>query len=288
VYSPADDHLWRMLFLSHSFDDPRKSVADDNAGAAPYPWRTQLCARIALEHRPASEERSWDDAAMDEAAKLVLDVMREAPPAPEPSHNVVWLEQVLRRHRGLVPLPGATQTPSEGSHGGDRLLRRRREEGAQACARLGAWLALAHEDLGPAALLQLGLFRLFRGEGGSEAGHIDPRVRAIRTARRAARARVYDLQRYRRENEYGPFFPREGGRGVDWAHVHAQVAVVCMNVVDLAGDAGTDEEASHLRPPRGVRYLRPNSMPKAEGEDPRDWAGVQGQWRRLVCFMDYR
>jgi hypothetical protein len=273
VYEPADDHLWRSLFLSYPFDDPRPPIPAHPhlRQDAPYPWRAQLCARVALDRRPPAHVRTWREDELDGAAALALGVIAEMPPAPAPSHNLGWLEPLLRAHHGLVPLP----------HDGDDS----KGAGAQARGRLGAALALACEDLGPAALLQLGLFRLFRGGEGSEAMQVDPRVRALRAARRAARARVYDLRRYTAENGYGACF---AGGAVDWAHVHAQVAVVCMNVLDLAvGDADA-EAGSLLRPPRGLRYLRENSMPRAADEDARDWAGVAGEWRRLVCFMDYR
>jgi hypothetical protein len=281
VYEPSDDHLWRTLFLRYAFDDPRPPVPGHPylRQDVAYPWRAQLCARMALERRPGG--RSWSERGLDDAAELVLRVLSEAPPAPAHTDNIPWLELVLKQHHGLVPLP------SEGSTRADA------EPGVQARARLGAGLALACEDLGPSALLQLGLFSLFRGSEGSEVAHADPRVRALRAARRAVRARVYDLRRYTHANGHGAFFDADGCHAprVNWTHAHAQIAVVCMNVLDLAA-GGTDEvtaQSCHLRPPRGVRYLRENSAPVTPSEEgSQDWAGVAGQWRRLVCFMDYR
>lgn len=38
--------------------------------------------------------------------------------------------------------------------------------------------------------------------------------------------------------------------------------------------------------PRGPQHLRPYSLPRPQ--DPRDWAGVEGHWRRAVGFLDVR
>lgn len=41
-------------------------------------------------------------------------------------------------------------------------------------------------------------------------------------------------------------------------------------------------------PPKGFDSVRPYSAPGSFGRKERDWVGVEGKWRRIVCFMDYR
>jgi hypothetical protein len=56
-----------------------------------------------------------------------------------------------------------------------------------------------------------------------------------------------------------------------------------------------------LQPPaltRGAETLRPFSAESSEDDDdddddagsrsPLDWAGIEGEWMRIVCFCDYR
>jgi hypothetical protein len=341
--------------LRYAFDDPRAALSglsmsssskEDLDSHALYAWRTRLCARVKLERTPATTSPSevWDETTLHEAVKLVLTVLAEARPHPEESHNIMWLAAVIGRHRGLVPLPASGSVAfNSDSHlesmdmNMENAMRSSPSESVQARAKLGAWLAMMCEDLGPATILQLSLFRLFRANDGSEGPQIDPRIRALRATRQAARARVYDLSRYCEENDYGAFFEREEdeedeedwqdedgsgeyvpwvpGRGkrlddlstmtaatkaktakhvpspqVDWTHVRAQMAVVCMNMYDEDSiiDFDETEHFQNLRPPRGVEHLRQNSAPVWQGEDPKDWAGVEGHWRRVVCFMDYR
>ncbi|KAI0296651.1 hypothetical protein BC826DRAFT_1004124 [Russula brevipes] len=89
----------------------------------------------------------------------------------------------------------------------------------------------------------------------------------LRALRRVSRAHVYDLRNYAREVHWGPFTP--AGDCVNWTHVNAIVTVVTMNLRDF-----------------GVHWpkeFRPQSMRSSL-----DWAGVEGQWMRIVCFCDYR
>ncbi|KAI9445487.1 hypothetical protein H4582DRAFT_1915769 [Lactarius indigo] len=80
--------------------------------------------------------------------------------------------------------------------------------------------------------------------------------------RRMSRARVYDLRNYTREAHWGPF--TDGGDCVNWGHVNAFVTV------------------------QGLEACRAYSAPGALQRSPFDWAGVEGQWLRIVCFCDYR
>lgn len=99
--------------------------------------------------------------------------------------------------------------------------------------------------------------------------------------RTAARCFVYDLRNYSAENGYGPFVPDKSGH-VNWLHIEAVINVIAMNLKDLEG------LWEQTRPPVGLEATRPYTAPGLSKRDPRDWAGVEGHWRRYVCFMDYR
>jgi hypothetical protein len=298
VYEAADDYLWRGLFLAYPFDDPRPVTHNHTSHREDlhYPWRERLCARVVAEQGGREKNKT------NEFVIPVLGVLDEMTAAPAPSHNLKWLDTVISSNAHLVPLPNDS---GQKLNMDDDFAR---TPDALARGRLGAWLALSYETLGDAELVQLGLFRLFRGIDGSESMEVDTRVLLLREARRNARARVYDLSYYRRENGYAAMLPRarqpamalEPGLDegiadpatldVDWAHVHAQTVVVGMNVLDQQGGMDTLDQnrLAYIQPPRGLEHLRINSAPITAHADERDWAGVQGQWRRLVCFMDYR
>ncbi|TDL28888.1 hypothetical protein BD410DRAFT_781447 [Rickenella mellea] len=99
--------------------------------------------------------------------------------------------------------------------------------------------------------------------------------------RTVARCFVYDLRNYSSSNRWGPYI-RDNSRRVNWKHVEAIITVVYLNLVHLGG------MWQDTRPPLGVEATRAYSAPGSLHRDPRDWAGVEGCWRRYVCFMDYR
>ncbi|KAL5518707.1 hypothetical protein ACEPAH_390 [Sanghuangporus vaninii] len=99
--------------------------------------------------------------------------------------------------------------------------------------------------------------------------------------RNQARTFVYDMRKYARENSWGPFIPDKSG-SINWTHIEAVITVIYCNLMDL-NDLWPD-----TRPPARLDAIRAYSAPKSHQRDPRDWAGVEGAWRRYVCFMDYR
>lgn len=106
---------------------------------------------------------------------------------------------------------------------------------------------------------------------------------AIQSVRNTSRAFVYDLRNYRQVSNWGPFLPSTDRRGlVDWRHVQAMIVVIQNNLLDLS------ELWVDTRPPASLDAIRAFSAPGSHQRDPRDWAGVEGTWRRFVCFMDYR
>ncbi|KAL1741116.1 hypothetical protein HDZ31DRAFT_85027 [Schizophyllum fasciatum] len=95
--------------------------------------------------------------------------------------------------------------------------------------------------------------------------------------RNASRAYAYDMRKYSRANTWSPLLLTGE---VDWLHLDHLANVVIGNLRDMPS-LGEDQ-----LPPLGLEHTRAYSGP---GQcTTRDWAGVQGTWRRYVCFMDYR
>ena len=64
--------------------------------------------------------------------------------------------------------------------------------------------------------------------------------------------------------------------------IEAIIKVIQANLKDLIG-LWTD-----TRPPVTLDAIRAYSAPGSQNRKDYDWAGVEGTWRRYVCFMDYR
>ncbi|KAF4623349.1 hypothetical protein D9613_002064 [Agrocybe pediades] len=95
--------------------------------------------------------------------------------------------------------------------------------------------------------------------------------------RDTSRAYVYNLEHYKATNQWGPFHT-DGS--VNWTHVEYLQDVVSCNIRELPGSWAQTRPPSCLDPPREGRA---SGLMSEE-----DWAGVEGTWRRYVCFMDYR
>lgn len=102
------------------------------------------------------------------------------------------------------------------------------------------------------------------------------RLNAIRLK---SRCFVYNLSHYWSKNQWSVY--RTDGT-INWKHVEHVINVIQMNLDDVSVDAST-------RPPVGLEATRACSIPHYwTRRVPEDWAGVEGVWRRYVCFMDYR
>lgn len=95
-----------------------------------------------------------------------------------------------------------------------------------------------------------------------------------------SRCRVYDLSSYNKDNDWGPFIPETGE--VHWFHVECIMNVITFNLADPLW------HFLDAKPPCGLEATRAYSAPHATTLAPHDWAGVEGNWRRVVSFMDYR
>jgi hypothetical protein len=285
VYRSADQYLWRTLFLRFPFDDPRLAVGSgDSAGgrtglhSAPPPhlpnenenenektkdgkvdWRAKLQRRV------QAERIARHDGDRREVVSVMLECIREAA-APRatcttsargrpssPSHNLSWVTKVLTLE----------ESPWIG-----RFLRLEQLESpsprhglSSDVEKLRAHLALS---LDPGA-----------GAGAPE---------KLRVLRRTSRAQVYDLRNYAREGHWGPF--TDAGEHVNWSHANAIVTVITMNLRDFG--VHWPKEFKPQGMVQGLEACRPYSAPGSLKRSPHDWAGVEGQWMRIVCFCDYR
>lgn len=102
----------------------------------------------------------------------------------------------------------------------------------------------------------------------------------MESVRNRSRCRVYDLSQYNKNTDWGPFTPKTGE--VDWSRVECLMNVIAFNLMDHS------RHFRDTRPPCGLEATRAHSAPHATTLTPHDWAGVEGNWRRIVSFMDYR
>jgi hypothetical protein len=98
--------------------------------------------------------------------------------------------------------------------------------------------------------------------------------------RTAARLFVYDVRKHNEGNGWGPYLPNRPGK-VSWVHIDHIFNAISMNLEEII------ELCERMRPPTGLNAMRPYSAPCVDNIA-KDWAGVEGNWYRYVCFMDYR
>lgn len=286
IYGPPDQYLWRLLFLRHPFDDPRHAVArvrsricppDSDVNPCRFDWRMELQRRVAAERWL----RGAGPALEADALYAINAVLEQATPA-EPSlqaweesargrsHNVAWLSRFLQPAAGESVLQMLSRELSLGHSSPMRQLG----------GRLRACLALSLDGLGP--WLE------------DPAAPTTPSAQAeLDLIRRNSRAFVYTLSNYNLQNKYGPFLPYVPVRNeypVNWWHVDAIVNVVALNVRDCCKEMMEVDASDPVlaRPPMGLDAIRPHTAPRSGKETDGDWAGVTGNWRRFVSFMDYR
>ncbi|KAG8724759.1 hypothetical protein FRC12_024273 [Ceratobasidium sp. 428] len=117
----------------------------------------------------------------------------------------------------------------------------------------------------------------------------------LKLARLNARAYVYDIRNYRPDGWHGPFVLDEAGvMQPNWVHLAACQWVIMSNlqqrrqigqvypIPPLGAEAAWGGGAKAVVTGRKANPSRLNK----DGIE--DWAGVEGVWRRIVCFMDYR
>ncbi|EGO02797.1 hypothetical protein SERLA73DRAFT_176179 [Serpula lacrymans var. lacrymans S7.3] len=245
VYSSPDQYLWRQLFLSLPFDDPRTSLRNDSDSdpGQPYNWKMELQTRIQAELTALGSNSSPEE--LRSALDTFVSVVRSASPVTQgnervPSQSLLWVVRVLQESNLLSRAPSFTQ----------------RQSPYQPLHRLRSYLALTLDD-----------------------NDDEESVSRLKKLRTRSRCTVYDLRNYGPDNSWGPL---TSTGEVSWVHAEAIINVVLMNLSEY------NHHWVDTRPPCGLEATRAYSAPGATSRSPSDWAGVEGTWRRFVCFMDYR
>lgn len=262
VYEAHDQHLWRRLFLQ-SFDDLRDPHAHPFTTDT-VDWRLQLQKRVRLMRvvRNACVSDARDTPDLLDALAGLVQIARQAPAMPPPEHvntskDLAWIVGLLREH----PLWSGSAARAT------KLL--------NDAVLLHADPTLAETDLVQSAAELWCLL-------GWRSSILSKDTAQLVTSRTAARAFVYDMRNYSRENLYGPY--RDKRPRVNWKHIQSCITIIQCNLMDL----NSNRLWTETRPPVDLDAIRPYSAPASHNRDPRDWAGVEGHWRRYVCFMDYR
>ena len=266
VYQSSDQYLWQTLFLDYPFDDPRPpstTTASSDISSQNVDWRTKLQRRVRAESIARHDDADGED--HREFVEVLLECIREAAPRvparepspSRPSHNVAWVTNLLTLEESpwiakclrLAPL---AEPPSRGESG---------EPLTPDIEQLRSLLSLS---------LDCGV--------GTEVPE------ELRLLRRMSRAYSYDLRHYVKEEDYGPF--THGCERVNWTHVNAMITVMTTNLRDFG--VHWPKEFKPQAIVQGLEACRPFSAPGLLKRTPRDWAGVEGQWMRIVSFCDYR
>jgi len=266
IYGSDDQHLWREVFLSASFDDLRDSP--DYEPSVPIDWKMELQHRIRAssvvgftqEDLPLSPEKRKQ---VLEAFESLVEVAHSAIPPfrtdpdspPVPSHNMRWLTNALARCV-LFYDPGCSNA-FDGRRDSDHLERL-----------LAYWGTPLR---------------------GVPTGNLHTESRCF----------VYDLRNYTLESNWGVYravgteqLDETRARYIyvaDWEHVKHCVNTVLFGIkYDGTGTpAHPPNPANLLCPPMGFNSIRAYSAPGSFDRKPEDWAGVEGVWIRYVCFMEY-
>ncbi|KAJ3985379.1 hypothetical protein F5890DRAFT_1156935 [Lentinula detonsa] len=193
-------------------------------------------------------------------SRTEAEIIARRTPHAEPDERQRALETFISAALQALPTPRNTEDqPSLNLQWLDRVLRETRmlnqlQTETQAHSRLRAYISLSHDP------------------------STDEDSRQAVAARRIdSRCFVYDIRNYRNVNYWGPFL---ANGSVNWTHVEHLANVVLTNLRELPGSWAATV------PPSGLENTRAFSAPGPYSDT--DWAGVEGTWRRYVCFMDYR
>lgn len=251
VYQARDQHLWRRLYKEQPFDDLRNSLEVQTFPelANSVNWMGELQRRIHATQLLAKHDITSQD--LVTALRALISAIRNAPPPSDSvneSRDLVWISRLVQEHKMF-----STDTEAEPVQGMSMRTELR-----------GAWQELS---------------QVWSYLGWRECHDTEYEIET----RNHARAFVYDLRNYSSDSLWGPFMHDPASKyRVNWSHVASIIKVVHSNLKDLG------VLWSGTRPPRTLRSLQPYTAPNCPNRDPRDWAGVEGTWRRYVCFMDYR
>ncbi|EJD55241.1 hypothetical protein AURDEDRAFT_179023 [Auricularia subglabra TFB-10046 SS5] len=249
IYESTDKHVWRMVFLS-VFDHPRHALPHI---ATEFPGRSGTDEPEYLYDWRAALMRRMRAAGVMRRFLAPETTIREREEALETLVDIV-----------LTAVPFSDAFPeSRNTIFAETLL------DDHPIPELPDWRPTTPEELTLKAWL--------RAFGPRMPAHADPHNKSME--RLLARAYVYDMRNYTRKTLWGPYTP---SKHVSWLHVDAIAQVVLHNVKEHH----LDEEDS--MPPLGFHNVRRFSAKDYHKRRDEDWAGVEGVWTRVVCFMDYR
>ena len=193
VYHSTDQYLWRELFLSYPFDDPRRTH-EGFCDSPSFDWKGELQRRICAEQIARSPHSSPDK--QTEALETFLSVVRTASPIARgderiPSSSLLWVVDILHSTNLL-------RSPTFNHH-----------NGSQSLARLRSYLALTLDDC---------------GEEDTEG------TARMKSLFAKCRCYVYDMRNYCKENDWGPLTQHGDA---NWVHVESIVNVILSNQAEL-------------------------------------------------------
>ncbi|KAF8058236.1 hypothetical protein FPV67DRAFT_1524606 [Lyophyllum atratum] len=181
VFDFSDQHLWRELFLSYPFDDPRQALDIAQAGDSPsIDWRQKTIGRLTAEW--VAKSPPTPNCQTSRALQAFISMVQDVSPMIQGrmavgSHNLEWLERVLRQSDIL-----------------DIEIEAPRSEGMP-YAQLRAYLALSLDE------------------------RADERTRLRLEARRKrSRIYVYNVRNYGGRN-WGPFLPDDTVDWIHMEHI---------------------------------------------------------------------
>ncbi|KAI6159510.1 hypothetical protein EDD17DRAFT_1610917 [Pisolithus thermaeus] len=231
VYHRGDQYLWRQLFLSYPFDDPRESLQRLRR-YTPFDWKSELQRRVlaeAISRSPCATPEELTD-----ALETFLNVVRTASPVTHgyervPSQSLLWVVDVLQSSNMLrSPLFDHYNT-------------------SQNLAHLRSYLALTLDDYDEDDVCGMEWMRVLRTR---------------------SRCYVYDLGNYCRENDWGPFW-KNGC--VNWVHVESIINVLLSNSAEFSDPSQIDIrppcglEATRAYSAPGATTHNPKDWPGIEG-----------------------
>ncbi|THH07094.1 hypothetical protein EW145_g3628 [Phellinidium pouzarii] len=247
IYEARDQHLWRTLFLADlgvfRVDDPRKCRTPLGEPLVPpgvdFDWRSGLQRRV-LAETIIAKPASCNADELNVVLATLVGMALNTPPA-----TAAYTSSEISLNLVWLAAQSGLGAFLEYWHARRHTLT---PEQRQRLAHLHTLFGLTTSDFSPAHRVE-------------------------------SRAYVYDMCKYRAENEWGPF--RLDG-SVNWEHLLAVQHVMAMYIV---------------MPPKDLVNFTTGFLPYCQTELPGkqtssvrydDWAGVEGTYTCSFCFIDHR
>ncbi|KAI0080957.1 hypothetical protein K474DRAFT_1672241 [Panus rudis PR-1116 ss-1] len=296
IYRSLDQHLWRALFLRR-YDDPRLI---DRFSLVPFDqqnWRSHFQGRVVAVDFLAHLHASLPNIRGQQEQRLIWiigSILQSSAPTipflhihqhPIHDHGETSFVDAYRSAPLVVPFPGEGPRSKNIEELSDVITK------DIICS---MYLSL----LSPTTTSMRGTARLCTFVGWNSGEMNSSYTETISLARR----RVFDMSYPRKRTLYGPWQRQRQPHGQhpqtltiyeykpDWPQV-AALRIVAEDMLWLHPDCyAVLTNLYSLRPGTlSVDTLPPEErQPDISGSKPcRDWAGVEGVWRRLVVWIDY-